>query len=299
MGNQGWGTSHGAVRITAAYVLLSGAWILFSDWVIGVLFQDAANLRFGQTVKGLVFVGLSGLLIFWLVRREQRRLAATNESLERTVAHATVLHRLLRHNLRNSCDVIQNNVDLLQSGRGDPAENHERIQRQAATLSNIAAKSQHLRDVVFDDRTESMEQDLTAVVEEAVAAAREEFPAATFELEPSPSQRVVAHPRLAIAVEELLGNAVVHQEDRDPNVTVSLDREGDEAVVRITDDGPGIPDIERAVLEDGVEDALTHSRGIGLWVVRFIVTASGGSLSVPLSNSDGTVVSVRLPVAGA
>jgi len=140
---------------------------------------------------------------------------------------------------------------------------------------------------VFDDRTESIEQDLTAVVEEAVAAAREEFPAATFELHPSPSQRVVAHPRLAIAVEELLGNAVVHQADRDPNVTVSFDREGDEAVVRITDDGPGIPEIERAVLEDGVEDALTHSRGIGLWVVRFIVTASGGSLSVPLTNSDG------------
>jgi len=36
-------------------------------------------------VKGLVFVALSGLLIFWLIRRDQRRLAATNESLERTV----------------------------------------------------------------------------------------------------------------------------------------------------------------------------------------------------------------------
>jgi len=295
----GWGKTQGAVKITVAYVLLSGAWILFSDWLIGVIFQNAENVFVVQTAKGLVFVALSGGLIYWLVRREQRRLAATTADLDRTVLHATVLHRLLRHNLRNSCDVIQNNVELLQSGRGDAAENHERIQRQAAKLSNIAAKSQHLRDVVFDDRTEPIEQDLTAVVEEAVTAARAEFTEATFELEPTRSQRVLAHPRLSVAVEELLANAVVHHEDSDPNVSVSFDREGDEAIVRITDDGPGIPDIERAVLEDGVEDALTHSRGIGLWVVRFIVTASGGSLSVPLTNSDGTVVSIRLPVATA
>ena len=291
--------SGGAGKITLAYILLSATWILFSDWALGLLFRDSGNLLVVQTAKGLLFVVLSGLLIFGLVRREQRRLASTNEDLERTLTHATVLHRLLRHNLRNSCDVIQNNVDLLQSGRGDQADNWARIQRQAAKLSTIANKSQHLRDVVFDEQSQPIEQDLLPVVEAAVAEARREFSEATFVLEPSPSRSVLAHPRLSVAVQELLANAVVHQEDCDPNVTVSLDREGDEVVIRIADDGPGIPDMERAVLEDGVEDALTHSRGIGLWVVRFIVTASGGSLTVPSTGSDGTVVSIRLPAVDA
>lgn len=296
MGTMWRRASGGATKITISYILLSGAWIFFSDWVVGLVFRDFQDLLFVQMVKGLVFVVLSGALIFGLVRREQRRLASTNEDLERTLLHATILHRLLRHNLRNSCDVIQNNVALLQSGRGDEADNRERIQRQAAKLSTIATKSQHLRDVVFDDQTEPIEQDLLSVVEEAVIVARQEFPGATFVLEPSPPQCVLAHPRLSVAVEELLANAVVHQEDRGPRVTVSFEREGDEAIVRIADDGPGIPDIERAVLEDGVEDALTHSRGIGLWVVRFIVTVSGGSLTVPSTSDEGTVVSVQLPV---
>lgn len=297
MGTMGWGASRGAARITLTYVLLSGCWVLVSDWGIEMLFQDTQNAVVVQTVKGLSFVTLTGLVIFWLVRREERRLASANEDLERTLQHAMVLHRVLRHNLRNSCDVIQNNVELLRSGRGNAADSCERIQRQTANLSAIATKSQHLRDVVFGDETERTEQDLVAVVEEAADGARQSFPEARFVVEPSPPQPVLAHPRLSVAVEELLANAVVHQTATDPTVTASFEREGTEAVLSIADDGPGIPDGERVVLEDGVEDALCHSRGVGLWVVRFIVTVSGGSMTVPSTGSEGTVVSIRLPVA--
>ena len=298
MGTMGWSAARGAAKITTAYILLGAGWILFSDWAFGLVYQNSRNLMVVQMGKGLVFVVLSGLLIFALVRQEERRLASTNDDLEQTLLHATVLHRLLRHNLRNSCDVIQNNVDLLQSGRGDEADNRERIQRQASKLSTIASKSQHLRDVVFDDGMEPVELDLLTVVEEAIADARAEYPDATIVLESTASQQVVAHPRLSVAICELLANAVVHQEGEASKVSVSFERDGDEAVLRVTDDGPGIPEIERTVLEAGVEDALTHSRGIGLWVVRFIVAASGGSLTVPSTGSDGSVVSIRLPVAG-
>ena len=295
MGTRWTGATNGAARVALAYVLLSGAWVFTSDWWLGLVVTDPGQLTTLQTLKGVAFVALSGVLLFGLIRREQRELAETNRDLERTLQHAMVLHRLLRHNLRNSCDVIQNNVALLRTGRGDETANRERIRRQAAKLSTIASKSQHLRDVVFDE-ADLVEQDLVALAEEGVAASRREYPDATFVLESPPRQRVRAHPRLAIAIEELLNNAVVHHESLAAEVTVALDREGDEVVVRITDDGPGLPHVERAVLEDGVEDALTHSRGIGLWVVRFIVTASGGSLTVPSTGPSGTVVSVRLPV---
>ncbi len=292
-----WGMQSGATKIAATYVAVSGLWVLASDWWLGSAVGGAQQFLAVQTTKGVVFVTLSGLLIFGLIRREERRQAATNEDLERALKHSTVLHRLLRHNLRNSCDVIQNNVDLLQSGRGDEAENRDRIRRHAEKLATIASKSQELRDVVFDDEVEPMEQDMVAIVEEAIAAVRQQYPDATFTLETSDGQSVVAHPRLSVAVEELLANGVVHHESGTPTVTVTLQREGDEVVLSVTDDGPGLPDIERAVLEDGVEDVLTHSRGIGLWVVRFIVTASGGTLSVPSTGGEGTVVSVRLPAA--
>lgn len=71
----------------------------------------------------------------------------------------------------------------------------------------------------------------------------------------------------------------------------------DWASVSVADDGPGLPDVERVVLEEGVEDALAHSTGIGLWMVRFIVTDSGGSIAVAEEPVDGTVVRLRLPAA--
>ena len=294
-----WGSISGATRVALAYVLLSGGWVFASDWVLRATIRNSATLSFGQTAKGVTFAALSGLLIFGLIRREEQRIASTNDDLERALQHATVLHRLLRHNLRNSCGVILNNVDLLQSGRGDEVENRDRIRRQAEKLATIATKSQNLRNVVFGEETELVEQDLVSIVEESVATVGSEYPDATFSVESSTADPVLAHPRLSIAVEELLANAAVHHESQAARVTVSLDREGDEVVLRITDDGPGLPDIERTVLADGVEDVLTHSRGIGLWVVRFIVTESGGSLAVPSTGADGTVVLVKLPVATA
>lgn len=294
-----WGMPGGATKVAFAYVVLSGTWVLTSDWWLGLIAQNTRQMTVLQTSKGLLFVGLSGVLIFGLVRREQRELTAANEDLERTIQHAMVLHRLLRHNLRNSCDVIQNNVDLLRSGRGDEENNWKRIQRQADNLATIAAKSQQLRDVVFDDEMDLLEQELVAIVEEGVTAARRSYPDATFVVDSPSSQRVVAHPRLSVAVEELLANAVNHHETGSPRVSVAFGREGDEVVLRISDDGPGMPTVEQAVLEGGVEDALTHSRGIGLWLVRFIVTASGGSLTVPSTGSEGTVVSIRLPLTGS
>lgn len=40
-----------------------------------------------------------------------------------------------------------------------------------------------------------------------------------------------------------------------------------------------------------------HSTGIGLWMVRFIVRDSGGSIAVEEEPVDGTVVRLRLPIA--
>lgn len=287
----------GASRVALTYVGVSAAWIVVTDWWLEVAFGNPRQYALFQTGKGLLFITLSGVLIFALVRREQGRLETTNDELERTLKHAKVMHRLLRHNLRNSCDVIHNNVELLESGRADAEASHARIRRQAASMSSIAEKSQHLRDVATKGRVDPVPQDLKAVVEESVTEARRSHPGATFSVEAAAPVRVLAHPRLAVAVEELLTNAVSHHDGAAPEVTVTTERAGEFAVVRIADDGPGLPDIERTVLEEGVEDALTHSQGIGLWVVRFIVTASGGSLTVPSSSNDGTVVSLRVPVA--
>lgn len=62
----------------------------------------------------------------------------------------------------------------------------------------------------------------------------------------------------------------------------------------VTDDGPGIPERERTVLDSGTETQLEHGRGIGLWFVNWAVTRLGGELEFARNDPTGSVVTVRL-----
>ena len=67
--------------------------------------------------------------------------------------------------------------------------------------------------------------------------------------------------------------------------------------VTVRDRGPGVPDHELAVIRDGDESALEHGSGLGLWIVQWGVTATGGEIA--FDTSDGTTATVTFPRAEA
>lgn len=62
------------VRIAAVYVTLAALWIVFSDRVLHAVFPDAAALAQAQTVKGLAFITITGLVIWALSRHMARQM---------------------------------------------------------------------------------------------------------------------------------------------------------------------------------------------------------------------------------
>ena len=52
-----------------------------------------------------------------------------------------------------------------------------------------------------------------------------------------------------------------------------------------------------AVLQRGRETSLEHASGLGLWLVHWIVTESGGSVSFEEREPRGSVVELTLPRA--
>jgi len=69
------------------------------------------------------------------------------------------------------------------------------------------------------------------------------------------------------------------------------------ALVRVADNGPGIPAFDREVLESGTAiETLSHGSGLGLWLVYWVVRRSGGKVTVTDRDSVGTTVTVSLPV---
>lgn len=77
------------------------------------------------------------------------------------------------------------------------------------------------------------------------------------------------------------------------NVTVRTAETDGGVTVIVSDDGPGIPRHELAVLEKGEETPLKHGSGIGLWIVYWIVDHVGASIDFE-TGDDGTTVSVTV-----
>jgi two-component sensor histidine kinase len=98
---------------------------------------------------------------------------------------------------------------------------------------------------------------------------------------------------LVMVVTELLQNAAEHAfpEGEPGSIELVAERDGDDLVVRVRDDGVGLP--------DGFD--LATSDGLGLEIVRTLVTTElGGTLSMgpPAEGGHGTEVVLDLPRAG-
>jgi signal transduction histidine kinase len=79
---------------------------------------------------------------------------------------------------------------------------------------------------------------------------------------------------------------------------VSAEREGFRFRVRVADNGPGLPDDQkRTVFEKDVRGLDSGGTGIGLFLVRELVTRFGGSVHAVDNEPRGAVFVVDLPVA--
>ena len=108
-------------------------------------------------------------------------------------------------------------------------------------------------------------------------------------------------------MEQVLGNLLSNAAKYNSTggrVQVRAAAEGDEVVVRVLDDGPGIDETEANRLFDlfyrsGATARTVSGSGIGLYVCRRLVDAMGGSITARRRAESGSEFAVRLlPYAG-
>jgi signal transduction histidine kinase len=108
--------------------------------------------------------------------------------------------------------------------------------------------------------------------------------------------------RLEQVVSNLVANAIQHG-STDAPVTVAARDEGEHVLLTIHNEGPPIPETAlESVFEPLVrkpthaaDAAATSSLGLGLFIVREIVSAHDGDIRVVSSQENGTTFAVRLP----
>lgn len=95
----------------------------------------------------------------------------------------------------------------------------------------------------------------------------------------------------------LLGNSIKHTA-QDGTITVSVLQEGQDAVLKVEDDGEGIPQDKLPYIFDRFYQASepTSGTGIGLALVKAVTELHGGTVSVSSVLGQGTRFLVRLPL---
>ena len=219
------------------------------------------------------------------------RLAATLAERETMLL---VLNRLLRHNLRNSLNVIQGRAGLLRDATEDPDQRHNAdvIHQTSEELIRLSEKARTTeRLLVPPSEVDTGPVDLADVARRTVEEFRERHPTEAFHLTAPDSAPVQAGHEVGTALEELLENALNYAGTH-ARIEVTVARRGDRTELRVADDGPGIPADEREVLLGEREiSQLHHSGGLGLWLVGWITNRYDGEFDI--ESDDGTTVVLR------
>jgi two-component system OmpR family sensor kinase len=209
------------------------------------------------------------------------------------------------HELRTPLASIRGYAELSRRG-------HEPVPADVAyALGRVESESTRMTGLVEDllllarldnGRAVAHEPvDLTRLVVDAVSDARAAGSDHTWvlELPAAPVELVGDADRLHQVVVNLLGNARAHT-PAGSTVTIGLSTEDGSVLLRVSDDGPGIPAellprvFERFARGDGSRSRAAGSTGLGLAIVSAVADAHDGTVGVA-SSPAGTTFTVRLP----
>jgi signal transduction histidine kinase len=217
---------------------------------------------------------------------------------------------MLSHELRNPLAPLQNMMSVLELKEDDPGLRRRALFTMRQQLNQIMRLVDDLLDVSRISRgvleLKRQPVDLTTVLSETVEAQRPFIEKAkrvlSVVLPSEPIYLTADSVRLTQIFDNLLDNARKYTSPGDHiGLTVAL--EGTEVLVKVMDDGIGIPKSELQSIFDlfiQVDRKLENSRGglgIGLALVKRLVEMHGGSvLAISDGKDQGAQFEVRLPV---
>ena len=218
---------------------------------------------------------------------------------------------MLAHELRNPLAPIRNAAQVLKLvGDGDAKQRWARevIERQTQHLTRLVDDLLDVSRITQGKVKLAREPlDLSAVVQRAVEASRPLIDARRHHLTvvppPEPVRLAGDLTRLVQVVGNLLNNAAKYT-DEGGHIRVEAAREGAEAVLRVRDDGMGIPPdllphvFDLFIQADRSLDRSQGGLGIGLTLVRQLVELHGGRVEARSAGfGQGSELTVRLPAA--
>ena len=218
----------------------------------------------------------------------------------------------LSHDLRTPLSAIAGAATSLRT-LGDKMSAEERLELLSSIEEETARLSRFVSNLLDMSRIEAgglkVNRDLVDVadvVQGAVERSRKAFPKQPVRVNLAPDLPFVRgdDKLLEQVLFNLLDNA--HKYAGDSGATVHGRKDGDEVVLSVTDEGPGVKpaDLERIFekfYRGGRADGRKPGTGLGLSICRGLIEAMGGTIVAqsPAVRRRGTRIVIRLPGAQA
>jgi len=261
-----------------------------------------------------VCVALTSLVVSAFVEARERADEMTRLYVAADAASQTksTFINMAAHELRTPLTVLTGYLSLLSGGSvGSPPESWE------APLGILMAKTRELERIVDDllnaSQLELIHQDqerelldlrrlVTGAVERAQARIDLLGADVTVNLPNDPVPVEADAGQLGRILDDLINNALTYTVRR-PEVVIGLKTRFRRAIVRVADNGIGIPEGERERVFDRLyrvadSQVVVPGIGLGLYISRHIAEGFGGSLVVETSKPGlGTVFAFALPLS--
>jgi len=247
------------------------------------------------------------------LQQANNRLSAQGTRLQRTNTFKSEVLGIIAHDLKNPLGVILGRAEMLAEMVGDAAAPIDSVKAQIAHIRTAAQRVREFIDsMIADAMADALDitirpepVDLTALLRDAVDVnqplAARKGQTITFAAPPV-IEWLCDSDRIREAIDNMLSNAIKYS-PIGGRIGVAAECNGQAAVIRITDQGPGLSadDLTRmfgrfqrlSAKPTGGES----STGLGLSIVKRIVDLHGGTVAAETTGPSGTTFKISIPSA--
>ena len=281
---------------------------------LGEVEQTAAAIASGQLDRRVperdprTEVGRLSLALNGMLTQIQQALASSESSAEKARGSEERMRRFITdasHELRTPLTTIRGFAELYRQGAArDVAMLLSRIESEASRMGLLVDDLLLLARLDVPRPLEHNQVDLLALASDGVHDARAVDPNRRITMEvldgPGTPEVLGDEPRLRQVLSNLIANALQHT-PASADVTVRVGTEGDDAVLEVADEGPGMSHedagrvFERFYRTDSSRARASGGTGLGLSIVDSLVRAHGGVVTVTTAPGEGCCFRVSMP----
>ena len=215
----------------------------------------------------------------------------------------------LAHDMRGPLTAIINRAELLRI-MTEGGEKDELVDQEIAAIEQSVRRVNSMiqellefvsgREVVLEQSVTVVEDLMAPVAAESQMALQHSGIEWSFLMQGGENKLLVDRHRFSRIIENIINNArdaLLSSNTASPKVSLHVSTDESHLILSISDNGPGIPqDVANSLFQPYATAGKAQGHGLGLAIVRNLVTANGGSVSLDSTVECGSSFIIKLPL---